>query len=175
MPEGATDGRRGSAGDGEAAGRHGVPELSYPPLPVRSMTQVSEPETAVALPEQVLGSLSPSRAADFKACPLLYRFRCVDRLPEPPSLAATRGTLVHAVLESLFYRPAAERTLETARGLLPAAWDRVQAEEPAVTELFAGDPDGAAFADWIGSAAELLGTYFRLEDPTRLEPEAREQ
>src|SRR3954466_1727082 len=149
MPQGATDGRRGSAGDGEAAVRHGVPELSYPPLTVRSMTQVSEPETAVALPEQVLGSLSPSRAADFKACPLLYRFRCVDRLPERPSLAATRGTMVHAVLEALFDHPAGERTVETARSLLPAAWERVRAEEPAVAELFADDTDGAQFTEWL--------------------------
>ena len=43
-------------------------------------------------------SLSPSRAADFKTCPLLYRFRTIDRLPEKKSLAAVRGTLVHSVL-----------------------------------------------------------------------------
>ena len=146
---------------------------------MQDVTQTSEPVTSEAvaesLPPAILGSLSPSRAADFKTCPLLYRFRCIDRLPEPPSLAATRGTLVHAVLEALFDRPAAERTLETARDLLPAAWDRVCTEEPAVSELFAGEPDGAAFADWMASAADLLGTYFRLEDPRRLEPEAREQ
>src|SRR3712207_7731802 len=47
-------------------------------------------------------SLSPSRAADFKTCPLLYRFRTIDRLPERKSLAAVRGTLVHAVLERLY-------------------------------------------------------------------------
>lgn len=44
-------------------------------------------------------SLSPSRASDFMQCPLLYRFRVIDRLPEKPSEAATRGTLVHAVLD----------------------------------------------------------------------------
>ncbi|MGH8879572.1 MAG: PD-(D/E)XK nuclease family protein, partial [Stackebrandtia sp.] len=43
-------------------------------------------------------TLSPSRASDFMTCPLLYRFRTIDRLPEPPSHAATRGTVVHAVL-----------------------------------------------------------------------------
>ena len=53
-------------------------------------------------------SLSPSRAGDFLTCPLLYRFRVIDRLPEPPSPAAVRGTLVHAVLERLFDDPAAE-------------------------------------------------------------------
>jgi putative RecB family exonuclease len=127
------------------------------------------------LPAVVLGSLSPSRAADFKACPLLYRFRCIDRLPEAPSRGATRGTLVHAVLESLFDLPAAQRTLDAARGLLPEAWSRVRAEAPEVDELFADDADGTAFAEWLGSAAELLGNYFRLEDPSRLEPAAREQ
>ena len=57
-----------------------------------------------------LPSLSPSRAADFKTCPLLYRFRTIDRIPEPPTSDQARGTLVHAVLERLFDLPAAERT-----------------------------------------------------------------
>ncbi|NLG21049.1 MAG: PD-(D/E)XK nuclease family protein, partial [Actinomycetales bacterium] len=47
-------------------------------------------------------ALSPSRASDFMQCPLLYRFRVIDRLPEPPSAAAARGTLVHAALERVF-------------------------------------------------------------------------
>src|SRR3712207_642513 len=55
-------------------------------------------------------SLSPSRAADFKTCPLLYRFRTIDRLPERRSLAAVRGTLVHSVLERLYDLPARRRT-----------------------------------------------------------------
>jgi len=137
------------------------------------MTQVNEP-VADPLPPAVLGSLSPSRASDFKTCPLLYRFRCVDRLPEAPTLAATRGTLVHAVLESLFDLPAAGRTLESARGLLPAAWERVRAEAPEVDTLFPEGTGGPEFAEWIASAGELLGHYFDLEDPSRLEPEARE-
>jgi putative RecB family exonuclease len=139
------------------------------------MTQLSDPETPVALPAPVLGTLSPSRAADFKNCPLLYRFRCIDRLPEAPSRVATRGTMVHAVLESLFDLPAAGRTLDAARGLLPQAWERVRSEEPAVDELFAADPDGEEFAEWMASAADLLGNYFALEDPSRLEPAAREE
>ena len=32
----------------------------------------------------VLGAISPSRAADFMSCPLQYRFRTIDRLPEAP-------------------------------------------------------------------------------------------
>jgi putative RecB family exonuclease len=83
--------------------------------------------------------------------------------------------MVHAVLESLFDLPATERTLEAARGLLPGAWERVRAEEPEVDTLFDADADGTDIAAWMDSAAELLGNYFRLEDPARLEPESREQ
>ncbi len=60
-------------------------------------------------------ALSPSRAGDFMTCPLLYRFRVIDRIPEPPTTATARGTLVHAVLERLFDLPAAERTPAAAR------------------------------------------------------------
>src|ERR1700728_2628885 len=81
-------------------------------------------------------SLSPSRAGDFLTCPLLYRFRVIDRLPEPPSPAAARGTLVHAVLERLFDRPAAERTPQAAKSLLSPQWDRLVAESPELATLF---------------------------------------
>ena len=55
----------------------------------------------------VLASLSPSRAADFRTCPLMYWLRTIDRLPEAPSPDAVRGTVVHKVLEDLFDLPAA--------------------------------------------------------------------
>ena len=80
------------------------------------MSLASAP-TAAELPTPVIGTLSPSRASDFKTCPLLYRFRSIDRLPEAPSRSATRGTVVHAVLEELFGLPSAERTIERARAM----------------------------------------------------------
>ncbi len=129
----------------------------------------------VELPAPVLGSLSPSRAADFKTCPLLYRLRSIDRLPQIPSKVATRGTVVHAVLEELFDLPAAGRTLAAARDLLPGAWQRVLAQAPESATLFADDSDGSELAEWLDSASGLLANYFALEDPSRLEPEAREQ
>ena len=122
----------------------------------------------------VAGSLSPSRAADFKSCPLLYRFRCIDHLPEAPSQAATRGTVVHAVLERLFDLPPAERTLAAAGDLVEPAWSQVQLEDPRVASLF-GEDDAEALAAWLSSARDLLANYFALEDPSRLEPQAREQ
>jgi putative RecB family exonuclease len=116
-------------------------------------------------------SLSPSRAADFMTCPLLYRFRVVDRLPEPPSPAAARGTLVHAVLERLFDEPAGGRTPQAARGLLPGQWDRLLADSPELGSLFDDDAQRDA---WLDEAAKMLDRYFTLEDPTRLEPQHRE-
>ncbi|MCW2679905.1 MAG: recombinase RecB [Frankiales bacterium] len=130
------------------------------------------PTAPVDLPLPVLGSLSPSRAGDFMTCPLLFRFRTIDRLPQAPSSAATRGTVVHAVLERLYDLPAAERTLDAAAGMLRPEWDRLLEAEPDAASLFDADADLVA---WLDSARELLAGYFQLEDPTRLEPAEREQ
>ncbi|WP_437112318.1 RecB family exonuclease [Streptomyces cinnamoneus] len=122
-------------------------------------------------------SLSPSRAADFMRCPLLYRFRVIDRLPEKPSPAATRGTVVHAVLERLFDAPAAERTAPRARGLLPGEWEKLLAARPELAELFLGEDgthDAGRLAAWLADAERLVDRWFELEDPTRLEPAERE-
>jgi putative RecB family exonuclease len=139
------------------------------------MTNTAElaPESQ-ALPEAVVGSLSPSRAADFKTCPLLYRFRSIDRLPEPPSRDALRGTLVHAVLERLYDLPAADRTLSTAQDSVAPAWQQLLTDQPELAELFS-EAEAEELAGWLDSARRLVGNYFALEDPTRLEPAAREQ
>ncbi len=104
-------------------------------------------------------------------CPLLYRFRVIDRLPEPPTTATARGTLVHAALEKLFDLPAADRTREAARALVIPEWDRLAAAAPELTALF---PDQAMMDSWLESATAILDAYFTLEDPRRLEPAERE-
>ncbi|MFJ1750436.1 RecB family exonuclease [Streptomyces sp. NPDC088116] len=119
-------------------------------------------------------SLSPSRASDFMQCPLLYRFRVIDKLPEKPSEAATRGTLVHAVLERLFDAPAVERTAPRARALVPGQWDRLLESRPELGELFAQDTEGERLTRWLAEAERLVERWFSLEDPTRLEPAERE-
>src|SRR5262244_4434563 len=113
-------------------------------------------------PERPPGpSLSPSRAGDFLTCPLLYRFRVIDRLPEPPSQAAVRGTLVHAVLERLFDRSAADRTPEAARALMEPEWSRLLAAEPELATLFEDDEQHAM---WLDEVSRMLDRYFILED-----------
>ncbi|WP_328297778.1 PD-(D/E)XK nuclease family protein [Streptomyces sp. NBC_00435] len=131
-----------------------------------------------SVPGQVVAvapsSLSPSRASDFMRCPLLYRFRVIDKLPEKPSAAATRGTLVHAVLERLFDHPAQERTAPRAKALIPGQWDRLVESRPELTELFPEGDEGAGLARWLTEAEALVDRWFTLEDPTRLEPVERE-
>lgn len=116
-------------------------------------------------------ALSPSRAKDFQQCPLLFRLRTVDRLPEPGSLATHKGTLVHAVLEQLYDLPARERTPQAALGLLPGRWQAHQQAHPEVMELFDTEHP---LEEWMDQARELVSAYFRMENPQRLEPAERE-
>ncbi|MDX3110381.1 RecB family exonuclease [Nonomuraea angiospora] len=119
----------------------------------------------------IIGALSPSRAGDFMTCPLLYRFRVIDQLPEKPSQAAVRGTVVHAVLERLYDLPAPRRSVQAALELLEPQWQRLLEEDSQYAEMFA---DEAEQAEWLVQARGMLERYFTLEDPTRLEPAERE-
>jgi putative RecB family exonuclease len=151
---------------------------------------VARPETVPAAPARDVGAppaarrggepgnqtrkrpaLSPSRAADFKQCPLLYRFRAIDRLPEPPSTAQLRGSVVHAALEQLYGLPAAERGPQAVDALVDPAWEQVIADEP---EL-AGQLDTEQQTQLLDEARKLLSGYYRLEDPTRFDPQSCEQ
>lgn len=117
-------------------------------------------------------ALSPSRTADFKQCPLLYRFRAVDRLTGPPSPAAARGTLVHAVLETVFELPTSERTPARALELVEPRWRELVEAEPELAAMLSDDD--VTDDDWFQEAGRLVETWFELEDPTRLEPSDRE-
>ena len=120
----------------------------------------------------VLGAISPSRAGDFMSCPLMYRFRTIDRLPEAPSPDAARGTLVHKVLEDLFDLPSADRTPDRAAAMLAPTWEALLEVEPELAAMF-GEA-GPDFTAWLTSCRTVLERYFDLEDPRRLEPADRE-
>jgi putative RecB family exonuclease len=110
-------------------------------------------------------------------CPLMYRFRVLDRLPEAPSRDAVRGTVVHSVLERLFDLPAPDRTPERAAELLRPAWDDLRESEPELADMFAPAEDqteAESLAAWLDACQGLLHRYFTLEDPRRLEPAERE-
>ncbi|HWC36653.1 MAG TPA: PD-(D/E)XK nuclease family protein [Mycobacteriales bacterium] len=137
-----------------------------------SITRVIELPVDAADPTKPEWSLSPSRALDFKNCALLYRFRVIDRLPEPPSLDAARGTVVHGVLERLFDLPAVDRTIAAACEDVEPGWQAVLDEAPELAALIDGAPGG--LAGLVSSTRALLDSYFALEDPQRLEPADRE-
>ncbi|SIR89233.1 putative RecB family exonuclease [Williamsia sterculiae] len=115
-------------------------------------------------------ALSPSRAADFKQCPLLYRLRAIDRIPETPTTAQARGTLVHAALENLFDLPAELRTPEAALDLVDGAWAAICAQAPELRELVPEDET----TTFLSGAHKLMTTYFRMEDPSRFDAESCE-
>ncbi|QOR46719.1 PD-(D/E)XK nuclease family protein [Trueperella pecoris] len=117
-------------------------------------------------------ALSPSRANDFKSCPLKFRFRTIDKMEEPPSLEALRGTLVHSVLEHLFDAPPLDRTPDHAQDLLEPRWRAHVDKAPETEGLFKSEQ---AIADWLGSARTLIANYFKLENPAFLQPAAREE
>lgn len=116
-------------------------------------------------------ALSPSRSNDYLQCPLMFRFRTIDRLPEPPSKAAAKGTLVHWVLEHLYDEPLGKRTPAVAHSLVPSALAAVKARAQDFESMFIGPADRDA---WLGEAGVLLDRYFGMEDPNRLEPVERE-
>ena len=111
-------------------------------------------------------TLTPSKVSSFTDCALAFKFSTIDRLPEPPTIAATRGTLVHAALERLFVLPPAERTIEAALTCLDAAADALR-DDPELVDLGL-DADGEARL--VDEAEQLVRRYFQLEDPTTVQP-----
>jgi putative RecB family exonuclease len=136
------------------------------------MTTVELPPPTLGAPDGTGWALSPSRVLDFKNCALLYRLKVIDKLPEPPSLDAARGTVIHAVLERLFDAPAPARTIAAALEQVEPQWRELIATDPELVALVDGDPSG--FTALLDSTRDLLRSYFTLEDPTRLEPAERE-
>lgn len=111
-------------------------------------------------------TLSPSKVSSFKDCALAFRYSSIDGLPEPPSVAATRGSLVHRALEHLFERPPADRTPEHAALDLARAVEELT-DDPEFLAL-ALDPDAAAA--FVTEAERLVARYFEMEDPTTIHP-----
>ncbi|MEY3736805.1 MAG: hypothetical protein RLZZ251_521, partial [Actinomycetota bacterium] len=112
--------------------------------------------------------LSPSRMNDFTNCPQLYKYRAVDQLPEPPSIDAERGKLIHAVLEDLFELPAPSRTYESAIEMLPSKWAQQLEAKPELAALVLDEKE------WFDRAHSLLTNYFSLEKPSTFESTYRE-
>lgn len=114
-------------------------------------------------------ALSPSRANDYQQCPLKYRYRAIDKIPEPKTLAQVKGTLVHAALEQLHALPREERTYPVAVKRLKPSWAEMVKEDPEIEALA---PDEHAF---LVEARTLLRGYFEMENPQGFDADSIEQ
>lgn len=111
-------------------------------------------------------SLSPSKVAAFKNCPLAFRLSAIDRIPQPPSAPATLGTMVHRALELLFCHSPEDRHVGTALECLQLAHEEMQLESDFVELNLDADGQRAFLAD----ATALVQRYFDLEDPRAIRP-----
>ena len=148
--------------------------VSSPPLskyPFLSQARLTLAIVTVELELSPLETLSPSRAGDFKTCPQLFKFRAIDRLPEPTSIYQARGTTAHLALQRLFDHPSAERSPELLYDLFREAWTELRGGEE-FNELFSNTDEER---QWGVESLELLANYFSIEDPTGFDPVDRER
>ena len=121
------------------------------------MTAEDTKDAARELAHPVPVSLSPSSMGTFTSCPLAFRFGYIERLPEPPSAPASKGTLVHLALQHLMWRPPAERTLATALADLARAESEVAALQGFLVECGARDEiEGAIEGERAGRASGAI-------------------
>jgi putative RecB family exonuclease len=125
-----------------------------------SIATVTESAPAWAVPT----SLSPSRVESFLSCPLAFRFASIQKLPDPPTPATTRGSLVHRSLELLFLLPAADRT----PAALDHCVDRAVAEYSVHPDFTLLGLDEATARQFFAECRQLSANYLSLEDPRRI-------
>ncbi len=118
----------------------------------------------------VPATLSPSRAANFKQCPRLFRYRSIERLPEPVTVHQARGTAAHLALERLFDLPAPRRTAHRLYDLFREAWTEMR-RQPDYSDLFESREEER---DWGVESLGVVANYLALEDPASAEPLQRE-
>jgi putative RecB family exonuclease len=107
-------------------------------------------------------TLSPSRVEAFTSCPLAFRFASIDKLPEPPAVHTTRGSLVHRALELAFMAAPEQRTRQAFR----TAFEQAVAEyrvHPDYVDLCLSDEQAAELE---ADCRQLVDRYLTLEDPT---------
>lgn len=144
--------------------------MSLPRRIVARMSAMTVSTTATEVAEpQLLETLSPSRASDFKVCPQLFKFRAIDRIETPPTVFQARGTTAHLALQRLYDEPADRRTPERLFDLFRDAW--VELKDVEFPDLFSTVDEERV---WGIESLEILANYFGVEDPTRLEPLDRE-
>ncbi len=131
--------------------------------------------------------LSPSRALDFRQCPLMFYYKAIEKRRDASTIATAKGTLVHAGLENIFDLPAQDRTPEALTRLILEYWEDMRSEKD-YAHLFVDqlDSENPELSDeeretarieekeFIAAAVAVGGKWFEIEDPKRFEPDKRE-
>lgn len=108
--------------------------------------------------------LSYSSMDTYQTCPLKYKFREIDRIPEPKSKEAVFGTLVHAVLKYAHTPALLPPTVEQAIDFFSKGWN---------SEIYESElEERAAFSQGV----QIIQNYYaknRIADYTIVDLESR--
>lgn len=110
--------------------------------------------------------LSPSAISTFTMCPAQFRYTYIDRFERIEAPVPLGGTLVHAALEKLLWRPPVERTPFNAILDLEAASEDLS--EQIATMTLAHDLSEEDLDEFYAAAVDTMGRYFEIEDPTQV-------
>lgn len=113
---------------------------------------------------EVPTSLSPSRVSAFVSCPLAFRFSSIEKIPEPPSVHLTRGTVVHRALELFFGSGPDDRDADRLERSLEDALAEYRTH-PDLVDLGLTEAEMATFER---DCAALVMSYLSMEDPRRI-------
>ena len=139
---------------------------------ITETTKLSAPPSNGEITERYVPKyISPSSASSFRQCARRWKFRYVDRMPDPPGEAAVTGTFAHMVLEKLMQEPPENRTVEQAKKLARQLWPSMENNRD-YQQLRLDDCGGLAFRKNGWQAIEGL---WDLEDPSQIRVAATEQ
>ncbi|MCY3631732.1 MAG: PD-(D/E)XK nuclease family protein [bacterium] len=136
--------------------------------------QAAEPasDKLMEIPERYVPKhLSPSSASSYRECARRWKFRYVDRLPDPPGEAAVTGTFAHMVLEKLMQEPVEHRTVDRAKELAREAWPTMENSR----DYRSLDLDENASRNFRWNGWKAIEGLWELEDPGKVRVASTEQ
>lgn len=115
--------------------------------------------------------LSPSSASSYRECARRWKFRYVDRLPDPPGEPAVTGTFAHMVLEKLMQEPEENRTVDRAKELAREMWPKMESSR----DYQGLDLDDEASLKFRWNGWKAIEGLWDLEDPSKVSVASTEQ
>ncbi len=142
--------------------------------PVEQAEPAAEPasDKLMEIPERYVPKhLSPSSASSYRECARRWKFRYVDRLPDPPGEPAVTGTFAHMVLEKLMQEPVKNRTVDRAKELARELWPKLENSR----DYQGLDLDDEASLQFRWNGWKAIEGLWDLEDPREVTVASTEQ